>query len=62
MVSHDPGLVLNAFYYALNITASAFNHYAFIFAAITAVYYIVSFLPLSYLRHFPFVHHYCGVI
>jgi len=62
MVSHHPGLVLNAFYNALNVIASAFaSNYVFIFAAATAVY-IVSFRPLSYLRHFPIVHHHCGVV
>jgi len=40
MVSHHSGLVLNVFYNAFNVIASAFTaDSAFIFAATTAVYY-----------------------
>jgi hypothetical protein len=62
MVSHHPGLDLNAFSTVLNAMPSAFAIvFAFVFVAAVTVA-MIRFFPQSYLRHFPIVQPHCGVI
>jgi len=62
MVFYHPGHVSNAFCNVLNPMASTFTIvFAFVFAVATVANFIL-FPTQSYLRHFPIIHHRCGVV